>query len=290
MDGASARCQHIATSPRLAEARIPLGTIPQASSVLSDRGQGDVVVGCIPLQELFDAMLKRHLGLVAEQLGGVRDVGEGDGHISRRDWRERLVGVSAQAALEERDEPRDLLGPRVAEIEHLERGAEAHGGDDAGDDVRDEGEVALQLRAIVFAVLDDRQACEDGLGEGEVGHVGPAVRAVDGEEAQARQLEPVEVMVDVRDVLVGLLRRAVQARLTVDLVDLLEWNLFVDAIHRRRRGVGDGDRVIDCVYGLKERDEALHVGLHVREWLLERVTHARLRGEVDDVRDAPLTQ
>ena len=71
------------------------------------------------------------------------------------------------------DERRDLLRVSVAQVEHLERRAQLARGDDAVDDVRDVGEVALQLRAICLPVLGEGLPLEDVLGEGEVGHVGP---------------------------------------------------------------------------------------------------------------------
>ena len=74
------------------------------------------------------------------------------------------------------------------------------------------------------------------LREGEVGHVWPAKRAVDGEEAEAGELEAVEVVVHVRDPLVGLLRRAVERGLLVDAVLLRKGNLAEEGEGRRERG------------------------------------------------------
>ena len=54
--------------------------------------------------------------------------------------------------------------------------------------------VALQLGAIVVAKLGDALPRKNRLGEAKVGHVGAAERAVDGEEAQPRQLEPVQLV------------------------------------------------------------------------------------------------
>ena len=82
------------------------------------------------------------------------------------------------------DEGGDLLRVRVAQVEDLELRAELARRDDAVDDVRDVREVALQLGAVALAVLGDPPAAEDVLRERKVRHVGPADRAVHGEEAK----------------------------------------------------------------------------------------------------------
>ena len=81
----------------------------------------------------------------------------------------------------------------------------------------------------------DRQPARDAVREGEVGHVGPPPRAVDGEEAEAGELEAVEVVVHVRDPLVGLFCRAVERRLLVDAMLLRKGNLAEEGEGRRER-------------------------------------------------------
>ena len=68
-------------------------------------------------------------------------------------------------------------------------------------------------------------------------HYVPADGAVDREEAKPREPQPVQVVVDVGDALVGLLGRAVERRLQHDAVRLLEWDLRVEAVDGGRRGV-----------------------------------------------------
>lgn len=129
-------------------------------------------------------------------------------------------------------------------------------------------EVSLELRAVGIPVLGELLAGEDGLPiggrrgeglgcgregarggrggvlrrggvprlrEGEVCHVWPAERAVDGEEAEAGELEAVEVVVHVRDPLVGLFCRAVERRLLVDAMLLRKGNLAEEGEGRRER-------------------------------------------------------
>jgi hypothetical protein len=93
-------------------------------------------------------------------------------------------------------------------VRNVESGCGAvQSADDAFDDIVDVGEVALHV-AVVEDV--DRPAFEDRLGEQEQRHVGPAPRAVDGEEEQARARDAEQVTVGVREEFVRLFAGRVQ--------------------------------------------------------------------------------
>mmetsp|Transcript_30500 Transcript_30500/g.72422 ORF Transcript_30500/g.72422 Transcript_30500/m.72422 type:complete len:200 (+) Transcript_30500:475-1074(+) len=125
------------------------------------------------------------------------------------------------------------------------------------------------------------------MGEGEVGHVGPAPWPVDREETQAGHRYLVEAVVDVCDGLVGFLRGSVERVRTVDAVGLAEGRLRVGTVHGGGGGV-DELHLREAAVRLEQRDETLEVIAHVRLRVGERVAHARLRREVRDVREPVL--
>ena len=106
-------------------------------------------------------------------------------------------------------------------------GGALHHTDDAFDNVVDIGEVA----AAVAVVVDlDGFALQEFVGETEIGHVGAACGAVDGEEAEACGGDVVELGVAVGHELVGLLRGGVEGDGVVDAVVGGEGDFFVAAV------------------------------------------------------------
>ncbi len=106
-----------------------------------------------------------------------------------------LLGLAADGVFNDLDETAEFDGTVVADIVDA---VEACCGnlwiverdrDHAGHDVGNPGEVALHL-AVIEDV--DRAALDHIAGESPVGHVGPAPRAIDREEAQADLLHLVE--------------------------------------------------------------------------------------------------
>jgi len=130
----------------------------------------------------------------------------------------------------------------------------------------------------------DRLALKDGAREQPRGHVRSSPGAVDGEEAQAGRGQPVEVAVRVRGELVRLLRRRVEADRVVDALVLAERQPVVRAVHRRRRRVGEvRDAGVPATFEhVTERDDIVAV---VRARVDQRVAHARLRREMEHVRE-----
>ncbi|CAA6671032.1 unnamed protein product [Spirodela intermedia] len=214
------------------------------------------VVGYVPLDELLQARLEVRGGLVAQILLCVADVGVGEGHV---------------AVAGHLDDNRDQGGHRhrlgVAQVVDPVRGGlpllaaaagALAGGVERGDatlhDVVDVGEVPGQVHP-------------DVAGEGEVGHIRPPPWPVDGEEAEAGDGEPVDVVVRVGDLLAGLLK----GHLLVEAID----GTGGGPDHRRLR--------IGGFAGLQEGDQSGDVAVDVGGRVLNGVADAGLSGEVHDV-------
>lgn len=129
--------------------------------------------------------------------------------------------------LKDADEVEEVLGTVVADVVHLVGrhgqavlavallGGVAHDAHHAFHDVVHIGEVALAVAVVEdFYLLAPHQL----VGKAEVGHVGTAGRAVDGEEAQAGGGDVVKLGIGVRHQLVALLRGGVEADGIVHLV------------------------------------------------------------------------
>ena len=122
--------------------------------------------------------------------------------------------------------------------------------------------------------------------EAEVGHVGPAAGAVDGEEPQARGRYVVELAVGVGQQLVALLGRGVEADGVVHLVVGGVWHLPVGAVDAGRGGVDQmlhagASSVVAVAAGLKDVVESDKVALYVRVGISDAVPDPGLRGKVD---------
>ena len=144
-------------------------------------------------------------------------------------------------------------------------------------DVIDEREVA----AVIAVVEDvDRLAGQDVLREQEQRHVGTTPRPVHREEAQSRHRQFVEIGVRVRHQLVRLLGRGVERQRMIDILMHGERHLRIRAVHRAGRRV---DEMLGAVVPAAFEDvgEADDVAVDVRERILQRVAHARLRCEVN---------
>mmetsp|Transcript_30172 Transcript_30172/g.86416 ORF Transcript_30172/g.86416 Transcript_30172/m.86416 type:complete len:411 (-) Transcript_30172:77-1309(-) len=246
----------------------------------------------VPLNELSDALAQRRLRLIAQLLGCERDVGVGPQHVAGGGQGHVVAdGFPAEELFQEVHKVAYCERRLVAEVVNLaRRGLHAgayvvQGGHGALDDVIDVREVALELRAVRAAEDPELLSSHDGVRKAEGCHVGPAKRAIDGEETESRQGDPVYVVVRVRQHLIGLLRGGIEAGRPVYSVLLREGHLGVEAVDRARGRVNHprhGPPVLD---DLQECREARNIGGNVRARVLRRVPHAGLRRKVQHVRE-----
>ena len=122
---------------------------------------------------------------------------------------------------------------------------------------------------------------ENRLREEPHGHVGPSPRPVDGEKAQPRCRNRVQMAVGMGHQLVGLFGGRVQAQGMVDRVVDRKGQFFVRAIHRARGGV---DEVLDArmAAAFEHVGKADEIAVDVRGRILQRIPHAGLRGQMHD--------
>ena len=153
-----------------------------------------------------------------------------------------------------------------------------HDADDAFDDVVDVGEVAL---AVTVVEDFDGLALDELISEAEVGHVGAAGGAVDGEETEAGGGDVVKFGVGVGEEFVALFGGGVEGDGVIDFVVGAEGDFGVAAVDGAAGGV---DEVFGGVVaaGFEDIVEANEVGFDVGVWVVDTVANAGLGGEVDD--------
>lgn len=153
-----------------------------------------------------------------------------------------------------------------------------HDADDAFDDVVDVSEVAL---AVAVVEDFDGLALDELISKAEVGHVGAAGRAVDGEETEAGGGDVVEFRVGVCEEFVALFGGGVEGDGVIDFVVGAEGDFGVAAVDGAAGGV---DEVFGGVVaaGFEDVVEANEVGLDVGVGVVDAVANAGLSGEVDD--------
>jgi len=213
------------------------------------------------------------------------EVGAGLEHVAGLGLDQLDLGGALEQLLEHADEEDGLDRAVMADVEHaggrrgaVRRRVEQHL-EQAVDDIVDVGEVAQ-----VFPVVEELQRfpLRDRLGEEDRGHVGPAPGSVDGEEAQAGDVEAVQVGVAVGGEFVALLGRAVERQRAVGVGVLGKRRFRAGAVDAAARGVDDMLRR-PAAAGLHHGGEAEEVAVHVGRGILEAVAHAGLGAEVDDV-------
>lgn len=232
----------------------------------------------------------------ASVAGQVVHVCKRRGDVAGLEGQETLLCLCAQGVLEDLDEVEEFHGVVVADVVEAVRdfrrarvgvvagpgrvgdGGAVEDADDALDDVVDVGEVALHA-AVVEDV--DGLAGQDGPGEEEEGHVRTAPGTVDGEEAQARARNSIEMGVGMGHEFVGLLAGGVEGDGVVDVVVDGEGHEGVGAVDR---GGGGKDEVADGVVAaaLEDIEEAGDVAVDVGVGVDEGVADAGLGGQVDD--------
>ena len=194
-----------------------------------------------------------------------------------------------QLFLEDGHEVEQVFGLVVADVIDLVRGngqavltrallgRMAHHAHHALYNVVDVGEVALAVAVIEYL---DLLAAHQFVGETEIGHIGSAGRAVDGEEAKARTGDIVEFAVSMRHQFVALLRGSIEAHGIVYLVVRGIGHFLVAAIDAAAAGIHEVFYLVVAA-GLEEIVEADEVALYIGIGVSDAVTHACLRREVD---------
>ena len=173
------------------------------------------------------------------------------------------------------------LGKAVSAVASL--GRVAHDPHHALHDVVYVGEVPQAVAVVEYFYL---LAFYQFVREAEVGHVGPAAGAVDGEEPQARGRYVVELAVGVGQQLVALLGGGVEADGVVHLVVGGVRHLPVGAVDAGRRGVDQmlnagASSVVAVAAGLQDVVESDQVALYVRVGIGDAVPDPGLGGQVD---------
>ena len=237
-------------------------------------------------------------------------------NISRLHRHEFLMGLevvilgehagSDEFLLEDIDKVQQVLGLATADVVDGIRGdgqavlagplfrGLAHHPDDAFHDVIDIGEIA----AAVAVVVDlDGLALEQLVREAEIGHIRTAGGAVDGEEAEARGRDVVQLGIAVGEEFVALLGRRIQAHGIVHPIVRAERNFLVAAVDAAGAGVDQvldpavsgipglgrpGNAVIRVPARLQDVVEPDHIALDVRIRVLDAIPDPRLRREVHD--------
>ena len=156
-------------------------------------------------------------------------------------------------------------------------GSVLHDSDDSFYDVIDVGEIALAV-----AVIEDfyRIPLYQFVGKAEIGHVGPAGRTVDSEEAKTRAGDIVEFAVSMRHQLVALLRGGIEAHGVVHLVVCGIGHFLIAAVDATAAGIHEVLYLVVAA-GLEEIVETDEVALYIGIGVGDAITHACLRREVD---------
>ena len=253
----------------------------------------------IPLRELPQSFPQRRGGLKAEVLLQGGCIGVCDGYIAGLHRHEFFVRVEVivcgqhacadQFFLEDGNKVQKVLGLVVADVVDFVRGngqavlarallgRMAHHAHNALYNVVNVGEVALAVAVIEYL---DFLAAHQFVGEAEIGHIGTAGRAVDGEEAKARAGDIVEFAVSVRHQLVALLRGGIEAHGVVHLVVRGIGHFLVAAVDAAAAGIHEVLYLVVAA-SLEEIVEANEVALYIGIGVGNAVTYARLRREVD---------
>ena len=139
-----------------------------------------------------------------------------------------------------------------------------------------------------LAVIEeiDGLALEDRLGEEPWRHVRPAPGTVDGEEAQARHRQAVEMGVAIGHELVRLLGRGIERLRMIDRIAFRKRQLDVAAIDRGGAGEDQMLQPLQMAAGFEHLELRDQIGRDIGAGVFERITHPRLRRQMDDPVDA----
>ena len=230
-------------------------------------------------------------------------VGIGYGDIAGLHGNEGFVGFEIVVAgedasadeffLEDGDEVEEVLGVVIADVvdfigwdgetvgTSLFLGGVLHNADDAFYDVVDIGEVALTV-----AIVEDFDgfAFHQFVGEAEIGHIGAASGAIDGEEAEASGGDIIEFAIGMGHEFVALLRGSIKGDGVVYFIVGAIGHFLIAAIDATGGGI---DEVLHFVVAASLEDvvEADDVALDIGIGVGDAIADTGLGGEVDDYGD-----
>ena len=245
-----------------------------------------VKVAFVPFDELSDALMQPHDGLVADlrlEPGGV-SIGLID--VAGLHGQELLLRLHAERLLDFGDEVHEFHGVGAADVidavpqaVRIRLRQVVQTADGAGDDVVDEGEVADHVAVVEHL---DGLPLRDGPRKQHRRHIRPAPGAVDGEIPQARHGDAIQLAVAVGHQFVGLLGGGVQGDGVVDLVVLAVRDLGIHAVDAGGRGVNQVFYLI-VPTRLQDVQEPHEIALQIRIRVRDAIPHPRLRGEIHDL-------
>ena len=233
------------------------------------------------------------------------DIGVGHGDIAGLHGHELLVGFEIvigwkhtgthEFFLQDLYEIEEVLGLVITYIiyfiggngqtvlSHLFLGGMLHDAGNAFYNIVHIGEIALAMAVIENL---DGLAGHELVGKAEVGHIGTAGRAIDGEEAQAGTGDVVELGIGMGHELVALLGGGIERHGVVHLVVGAVRDLLVGAIHAAGAGInqvfhGGAAFVITVAAGFEDVEEAHQVTGNVGLGIGDAVAHTCLGCEVD---------
>ncbi len=185
-----------------------------------------------------EPVAERRRGREAELGPGLRDVGEGVGHVAFLGLRPPDDRPEAGDLLHDPDHVGESLPVPAAGVIDFARPAPVRRGQVGGDDVVDEREVA-GLRAV--SVQGDLPALVEGPEEAMEGHVGPLARPVNREEAERHDGHAEILEVEKAELLGRKLRDPVGGQ-GMERARFLHREVGRQAVDRGGRGVDDAAR------------------------------------------------
>jgi hypothetical protein len=216
----------------------------------------------VPGNSPSDSLLEGDRRAITQQVFCLANVGTRVRDITGLVGHHLDFGSLASVLLDQIDELLQRRAAPLAEVEDLVLVRPINGSDDAIHDVIDVGVIAA---AAAVAELLYFHPPTHPVNELERGHVGPAIVAVHGEEAQSRHIQVVEMVVRVGQKFAGLFGGGVGRHGVVHDLVFTEVGRFGSTVH----GTGTGkDKVLHVVLGRKfhqaRRSLDIGVDVHVR--------------------------
>ncbi len=241
------------------------------------------VVGRDPVREVLQTLVDRGLRRPVEEPLRLGNVGVRACHVARLGGQLLDLRRDVHRFCNPRDEVLELRGFRPAEVDDLVLGGvQVFGAAEAADDaVNDVRHVRIVAARRPVAIHGDRLIGEELPGKPVDRLVRPLARAVNREEAEAVDGEPIEVVERVRQQLAGAFRGGVRRDRFTHRAPLREGHRVVGAVDRGGRAV-DERADAQLLRHLQHRLRAADVRLLVRPRGLDGGAHPGPGRKVDD--------